>query len=92
MISTIIYPIYANWVWGGGWLSTLGTSFGLGHGHVDFAGSSVVHMTGGVSAAVLAWAGALVVAELQARQQGRTILAPWVEPAGFRFTPSATAP
>ena len=28
-----------NWVWGGGWLSQLGTNFGLGHGHVDFAGS-----------------------------------------------------
>jgi len=54
VISTIIYPIYANWVWGGGWLSALGTNFGLGHGHVDFAGSSVVHMTGGVSALVLA--------------------------------------
>src|SRR5512136_436132 len=54
VISTIIYPVYANWVWGGGWLSTLGTSFGLGHGHVDFAGSSVVHMTGGVMALVLA--------------------------------------
>ena len=54
VISTIIYPIYANWVWGGGWLSTLGTNFGLGHGHVDFAGSSVVHMTGGVMALVLA--------------------------------------
>jgi len=54
VISTIIYPIYANWVWGGGWLSALGTNFGLGHGHVDFAGSSVVHMTGGVMALVLA--------------------------------------
>jgi Amt family ammonium transporter len=53
-ISMLIYPIYANWVWGGGWLSTLGSNFGLGHGHVDFAGSSVVHMTGGVSALVLA--------------------------------------
>jgi ammonium transporter, Amt family len=52
-ISTIIYPVYANWVWGGGWLSQLGTNFGLGHGHVDFAGSSVVHMTGGVTALVL---------------------------------------
>jgi Amt family ammonium transporter len=52
VISTVIYPIYANWVWGGGWLSTLGKSFGLGHGHVDFAGSSVVHMTGGVAALV----------------------------------------
>ena len=51
-ISTIIYPVYGNWVWGGGWLSTLGKDFGLGHGHVDFAGSSVVHMTGGVLALV----------------------------------------
>jgi ammonium transporter, Amt family len=54
VISTLIYPIYANWVWGGGWLSQLGANFGLGHGHVDFAGSSVVHMTGGVAALVLA--------------------------------------
>jgi Amt family ammonium transporter len=51
-ISTFIYPIFANWVWGGGWLSQLGKNFGLGHGHVDFAGSSVVHMVGGVSAFV----------------------------------------
>ena len=50
IMAGIIYPLFANWVWGGGWLSTLGTSFGLGHGHVDFAGSSVVHMTGGVCA------------------------------------------
>jgi ammonium transporter, Amt family len=53
-ISTIIYPVYANWVWGGGWLSQMGVNFGLGHGHVDFAGSSVVHLTGGVMALVLA--------------------------------------
>jgi Amt family ammonium transporter len=52
VVSTIIYPIYANWVWGGGWLSQLGVNFGLGHGHVDFAGSSVVHMIGGVMALV----------------------------------------
>ena len=52
ILSTIIYPIYANWVWGGGWLSQLGHNFGLGHGHVDFAGSSVVHMVGGVAALV----------------------------------------
>ena len=43
-IGLIMYPIYGNWVWGGGWLSQLGANFGLGHGHVDFAGSSVVHM------------------------------------------------
>ncbi|MDP2335321.1 MAG: ammonium transporter [Bacteroidota bacterium] len=51
-VGTIIYPIYGNWVWGGGWLAGLGSNFGLGHGHVDFAGSSVVHLTGGVLAFV----------------------------------------
>ena len=55
--APIIYPIYGNWVWGGGWLATLGKNFGLGHGHVDFAGSSVVHMTGGV----LALVGAMII-------------------------------
>lgn len=56
-ISALVYPLYANWVWGGGWLSQLGKNFGFGHGHVDFAGSSVVHMTGGVAAL----AGAMVL-------------------------------
>jgi Amt family ammonium transporter len=56
-VGTIIYPIYGNWVWGGGWLAQLGAQFGLGHGHVDFAGSSVVHLTGGV----LAFVGAKVL-------------------------------
>jgi len=54
-VGTVIYPIFGNWVWGGGWLAMLGQNFGLGHGHVDFAGSSVVHMTGGVIALVGAW-------------------------------------
>lgn len=54
-VGTIIYPVFGNWVWGGGWLAMLGQNFGLGHGHVDFAGSSVVHMCGGVIALVGAW-------------------------------------
>lgn len=49
-MSMLVYPLFANWVWGGGWLSQLGANFGLGHGHVDFAGSSVVHMVGGIAA------------------------------------------
>jgi Amt family ammonium transporter len=49
-MSMLVYPVYGNWVWGGGWLAKLGVNFGLGHGHVDFAGSSVVHMVGGVAA------------------------------------------
>jgi ammonium transporter, Amt family len=56
-ISMFLYPLYGNWVWGGGWLAQLGRNLGLGHGHVDFAGSSVVHMTGGVAA----MAGAMVL-------------------------------
>jgi Amt family ammonium transporter len=56
-ISTIIYPIFGNWVWGGGWLAMLGQAFHLGNGAADFAGSSVVHMVGGF----VALAGALVL-------------------------------
>jgi ammonium transporter len=53
----ISYPIFGNWVWGGGWLSKLGVNLGLGHGYIDFAGSSVVHAVGGITAL----AGALVL-------------------------------
>jgi Amt family ammonium transporter len=56
-MSMVVYPLFGNWVWGGGWLATLGKEFGLGHGHVDFAGSSVVHMVGGVAAL----AGAIII-------------------------------
>src|SRR5262245_51139729 len=42
-VSMILYPIYGNWAWGGGWLATLGKEFGLGNGYADFAGSGVVH-------------------------------------------------
>ncbi|MEO8885201.1 MAG: ammonium transporter [Mucilaginibacter sp.] len=48
-ISMFVYPLFGNWVWGGGWLSQLGAMYNLGHGHVDFAGSSVVHEVGGVA-------------------------------------------
>ena len=51
-IGALIYPVFANWAWSGGWLSQLGKNFGLGHGYVDFAGSGVVHLTGGVMALV----------------------------------------
>jgi Amt family ammonium transporter len=55
-MGAIIYPIFGNWMWGGGWLSQLGasSSLGLGHGAVDFAGSGVVHATGGWAALALA--------------------------------------
>ena len=53
-MGAIIYPIYGKWMWGGGWLAHLGTSLHLGHGAVDFAGSGVVHATGGWAALALA--------------------------------------
>jgi Amt family ammonium transporter len=53
-MGAIIYPIYGNWVWGGGFLAKLGLSQGWGHGAVDFAGSGVVHATGGWTALALA--------------------------------------
>ncbi len=49
-MGAITYPLFANWAWGGGWLSQLGANFGLGHGYCDFAGSGVVHAVGGISA------------------------------------------
>ena len=51
------YCLYANWVWGGGWLAQMGLNWGLGHGAVDFAGSGVVHAMGGF----IGLAGAIVV-------------------------------
>jgi ammonium transporter, Amt family len=53
-MGALIYPIYGMWVWGGGWLAHLGQSLDLGHGAVDFAGSGVVHATGGWAALALA--------------------------------------
>ena len=44
VISALIYPIEAHWIWGGGWLASLGFH--------DFAGSCAIHMVGGISALI----------------------------------------
>lgn len=44
VISALIYPIEAHWIWGGGWLAQMGFH--------DFAGSCAIHMVGGISALV----------------------------------------
>ena len=54
LLGAFIYPLFANWAWGGGWLANLGANFGLGHGYVDFAGSGVVHSVGGLCALAMA--------------------------------------
>src|SRR6202046_2168872 len=53
-IGAILYPISGCCTWGGGWLSQLGSTMNLGHGYVDFAGSTVVHAVGGFCAMALA--------------------------------------
>ena len=55
--GAIYYPIIAAWTWGGGWLAKTWATMSLGAGYVDFAGSGVVHMVGGVAAL----AGAIVL-------------------------------
>jgi Amt family ammonium transporter len=50
LIVALPYCLLANWVWGGGWLAALGVNKGWGNGAVDFAGSGVVHLMGGVIA------------------------------------------
>ena len=47
VISLIVYPIEAHWVWGSGWLSSLGFH--------DFAGSAAIHYVGGLTALIGAW-------------------------------------
>ena len=47
LISLFVYPIEAHWIWGGGWLAKLG--------FVDFAGSTAIHMVGGIAALIGAW-------------------------------------
>lgn len=44
VISAVIYPVEAHWIWGGGWLSQIGFH--------DFAGSCAIHMVGGISALI----------------------------------------
>jgi Amt family ammonium transporter len=53
-VGGFIYPVFGNWVWGGGWLAQLGYRAGLGHGAVDYAGSGVVHLQGGALAFITA--------------------------------------
>jgi ammonium transporter, Amt family len=49
------YPLFAHWVWAGGWLSQLGKNCGLGHGFIDAGGASTIQVVGGVTALSIAW-------------------------------------
>ncbi|MGH9401623.1 MAG: ammonium transporter [Terriglobia bacterium] len=49
------YPLFAHWVWGGGWLARLGISYGLGHGFMDAGGAGAIQAVGGLTALSIAW-------------------------------------
>jgi len=49
------YPLFAHWVWGGGWLAQLGANYRLGQGFIDPGGSSSIQVVGGLTALSIAW-------------------------------------
>jgi len=49
------YPLFAHWVWGGGWLAQLGVNYGLGHGFLDAGGASCIQALGGLTALAMTW-------------------------------------
>jgi len=55
LLSALVFPLTAHWIWGGGWLSQLGANFGLGAGFLDGGGAATVHLLGGLSALAVVW-------------------------------------
>jgi Amt family ammonium transporter len=50
LLGAWIYPLFAHWIWAGGWLAQLGVNYGLGHGFIDVGGSGSIHVVGGMTA------------------------------------------
>jgi Amt family ammonium transporter len=55
ILAGCTYPIFAHWVWGGGWLAQLGTNYGLGDGFLDTGGAASIQVVGGLTALALVW-------------------------------------
>ncbi len=55
LLAGCTYPLFAHWVWGGGWLAQLGVNCGLGRGFVDGGGSGTIQVVGGLTALSIAW-------------------------------------
>lgn len=49
------YPLFAHWVWGGGWLAQLGSVYGLGKGFLDTGGAGTIQVVGGLTALAMVW-------------------------------------
>jgi Amt family ammonium transporter len=55
LFAGLIYPLFAHWVWGAGWLAGLGMQSGFGLGFLDAGGSSTIQAVGGLTALSLVW-------------------------------------
>jgi Amt family ammonium transporter len=55
LLAGWIYPLFAHWVWGGGWLAQLGKNYGLGRGFLDSGGASTIQVVGGLTALSVVW-------------------------------------
>ena len=71
LTGALLFPLAACWVWGGGWLASMGQTLARGHGAVDHAGSGVVYLLGGM----MAW-GALTAFGREPPQEGPAEMPP----------------
>ena len=55
VLAGFVYPLFAHWVWGGGWLAQLGVNYGLGRGFLDAGGASTIQVLGGIAALTISW-------------------------------------
>ncbi|HEX4643883.1 MAG TPA: hypothetical protein VH161_10460 [Candidatus Acidoferrales bacterium] len=55
MLAAVTYPLFAHWVWGGGWLAQLGVNFGIGRGFLDAGGAGTIQAVGGLTALAVTW-------------------------------------
>jgi ammonium transporter, Amt family len=55
LLAGITYPVFAHWVWGGGWLAQLGELAACGNGALDAGGAGVIQAVGGITALSITW-------------------------------------
>jgi ammonium transporter, Amt family len=55
LLAGVTYPLFAHWVWGGGWLAQLGVNYGMGYGFLDAGGAGTIQVVGGLTALSIAW-------------------------------------
>ncbi len=55
LLAGVVYPLFAHWVWEGGWLAQIGSTFHLGAGFADPGGAATIQTVGGLAALAAVW-------------------------------------